>query len=351
MDMSEAFTVYDEHLKKRRLSASTVVHRTQSLRRLHREIGSLITTTSAARLNKWRVKLDTALQAEQISGAKIRNDVATLRTFYDALIAAGKATHNPARDFSIGPPEVWRPRPATNPDVERLYEVITGPEELRDRTLISLYLNGFRRVEVCRMRVAGLRYAPTEQTVVVRVVGKGGDVGEVPLNPTTGALLAEYVLAQYVPEHGEWIKEFQARATDAEYSTEAEEALAWLQVPMLALDRYLRSNPEQELPVFTHLGKPLTVRESNRIFAKYRKAADLPKYQAQSGVWKNIGPHSLRHTCATELLEAGVDSRVVQTILRHKNITTTQRYMLVRTGPQAAAMRRLAMPVRKAVKA
>lgn len=347
MDMQEAFALYDAYLDKRHLSVSTLVQRKQSLRRLHREIGSLTSADVVQRLGKWRSKLDKALSVDAISGAKIRNDVATLRTFFDALIAAGKITHNPARDFSIGPPEQWRPRPAASPDVERLYEAIEGAEALRDRALISMYLNGFRRVEVCRLRVAGLRYAPTEQTLIARVVGKGGDVGEVPLNPTTGALLAEYVLAQYVPNHSEWLEELQDAARAATYSSEAEEALAWLQVPMLALDRYLRSNPDPGLPIFTHVGKPLTIRESNRIFAKYRDAANLPQYQAQSGAWRSVGPHSLRYTCATELLEAGVDSRIVQTVLRHKSIATTQRYMLVRTGPQAAAMRRLLVPTGK----
>lgn len=347
MDMTGALDVYQKYLAKKQLSVSTVTQRLQTIKRLHRQIGSLVVPDVSKRLQRWRAQLDKAVSEERVSGAKVRGDVATLRTFYDALAAAGAWTGNPARDFSIGPPETWAPRPAAQPDVERLFQAITGPEAKRDQALVSLYLNGFRRVEVCRLRVAGLRYAPSEQTVIARVVGKGGDVGEVPLNPDTAALLADYVLDR-VPDSGAWRAELQEKANAATYGSEAEEALAHLQVPMLALDRYLRSNPDETLPVFTHRGKPLTVRESNRIFTRYRDAAGLPKYQSQSGAWRNIGPHSLRHTCATELLEAGVDSRLVQVILRHRNIATTQRYMLVRTGPQAAAMRRLAVPSRRA---
>jgi integrase/recombinase XerD len=86
-------------------------------------------------------------------------------------------------------------------------------------------------------------------------------------------------------------------------------------------------------PVFLREnGRRLTRQWSNRRFRKCRERAGLDaKY----------GPHSLRHTYATELLETGSDIRVVQECLRHTSIRTTERYTLVRKGPKALAVRRL----------
>ena len=73
-------------------------------------------------------------------------------------------------------------------------------------------------------------------------------------------------------------------------------------------------------------------RQANRLFAQYRDRANLSS---------SYGPHSLRHTCGTELLEQGVNLRVVQEILGHAHVTTTELYTQVRRGPKARAMRLL----------
>ncbi len=102
---------------------------------------------------------------------------------------------------------------------------------------------------------------------------------------------------------------------------------------LLATDRLLRRKlKDVARPVFFHRNRRMTRREANRAFAAYRDRA---------GLSSSYGPHSLRHTCGTELLEQGVNLRVVQEILGHAHVTTTELYTQVRRGPKAKAMRLL----------
>lgn len=89
-----------------------------------------------------------------------------------------------------------------------------------------------------------------------------------------------------------------------------------------ALKNYLQQRNDKFTPLFISLarnscGKRLTPRAIQKII----------KYYAQkSGLTKNIHPHSLRHQLATTLISKGVDIRLVQELLGHKNIATTQIY-------------------------
>jgi integrase/recombinase XerC len=79
---------------------------------------------------------------------------------------------------------------------------------------------------------------------------------------------------------------------------------------------------ESESVLLNKNATPLTVRSIGRILAKYLK---------QAGLDPATTPHTLRHTFATHLLDAGADIRGVQELLGHKNLTTTQIYTHVST--------------------
>jgi integrase/recombinase XerC len=64
-------------------------------------------------------------------------------------------------------------------------------------------------------------------------------------------------------------------------------------------------------------GQPLSVSSVRWIIGQYRQA---------SGTGKNIHPHTLRHSFATHLVNAGCDVRIVQELLGHASLSTTQRY-------------------------
>jgi integrase/recombinase XerC len=97
-----------------------------------------------------------------------------------------------------------------------------------------------------------------------------------------------------------------------------------------ALEAYLKKREElikgrvehyPEAPVFLNrTGTRLTTRSVGRI---------IDKYVALSGVNRKISPHVLRHTFATHLMDAGADLRVIQELLGHESLSTTQKYTSV----------------------
>jgi integrase/recombinase XerD len=71
-----------------------------------------------------------------------------------------------------------------------------------------------------------------------------------------------------------------------------------------------------------HTTKPISTRHLHHIAVEAAQAAEITK---------RVGPHTLRHSFATHLLEDGVDIRVIQALLRHANLDTTARYTKVAT--------------------
>lgn len=156
-------------------------------------------------------------------------------------------------------------------EVARLLEAVDG--EAYRMLFRTMFAAGLRIREACRLQVEDLDAARG----VIRVVGKGGSERQAALHPRLLAALRRH-----------WC--------------EARPAPPWL---------------------FTgRVGKPLDPDQARKVF----KAA-----VRESGLTKRATPHALRHTYATLLLEQGTDLRVIQALLGHATIRSTERYLHVAT--------------------
>jgi integrase/recombinase XerC len=153
-----------------------------------------------------------------------------------------------------------------------------GPAGRRDRALLELlYASGARVAEIAALSVGDVDFLAG----VVRVLGKGGKERLVPLGTAAGRCLRDYL------EH----------RADADAIT---------------------GLPASERPLFLNLrGGRLTARSMSRV---------LHRHAERAGLHKVFGPHAMRHSFATHLLQNGADLRSIQELLGHSSLSTTQRY-------------------------
>jgi site-specific recombinase XerD len=161
-------------------------------------------------------------------------------------------------------------------------ETAESLSRLRDRAILeTLYATGMRVSELSAARIGDLNLEGME----MRVIGKGSRERVVLLNQ--GAT--------------DWLKRYlEARILSEKKTANPEQPIA----------------PDEPLFV-SRQATPLSTRSVHRIVLKYARLAGLTKL---------ITPHTLRHSFATHLLEGGADLRVVQDLLGHSSISTTQIY-------------------------
>jgi integrase/recombinase XerC len=223
------------------------------------------------------------LHDEGYARTTIARRLAALRSWFRFLCRQGVVETNPA-DGVRGPRQDKKlPHFLSKADTKQLLDAPAddGPLGLRDHAILrTLYSGGLREAELCGLNVDDLDLG--EGVLTVRGKGKRerlaflGDAARSALN-------------DWLPARDALLKHL-GRSGDAVF---------------------LNKN-----------GTRLTTRSVRRLLAKYRGLAGLDP---------RTTPHTLRHTFATHLLDAGADVRGVQELLGHKNLTTTQIYTHVST--------------------
>lgn len=224
--------------------------------------------------------------------ATIARKLASLRAFFRYLERHGQLRANPLRLLSG--PKITRKLPYfLDPrELARLMAqpALDTPLGLRDRALLeALYATGLRVGELVALRVEQIDWAERE----IAVLGKGSKERWVFFDVATSCALEGY----------------RDRAR-----------------PLLVAGR-----PDPGLFFVNHRGAPLSARSVERLLAAYVQ---------QAGIEKKVTPHTLRHTFATHLLEAGADLRVVQELLGHVRLSTTQIYTHVSQAHLQAVYRK-----------
>ena len=210
--------------------------------------------------------------------SSIGRKLAALKGFFRYLVTTKRLEKDPL--LLINSPKQEKPMPKflTVDDAFHLLDAgkLETGLDLRDRAVLEVfYSTGIRASEL-----VGLDWADIDvQLGIVRVVGKGSKERIVPIGAVALKALASY----------------------------AESARLQWQVACRG-----------ETPVFlNHRGRRITTRSIARIVEKYLKLA---------GIEIKMGPHGLRHSFATHLLNGGADLRVIQELLGHVSLSTTQRY-------------------------
>ena len=224
-----------------------------------------------------------AARAAELSKRSQARLLSSLRSFFDWLILEGERKDNPCD--RVDAPKLGRylPEVLSVEEVTSILESVdtaAGWTGLRDRAILEvLYGCGLRVSEACGLQISHMYL--TEG--FVRVVGKGDKERLVPLGEMAADAFAQYL---------------QARPEAAE--------------PAFDDIAFLNKN-----------GRPLS---RVAIFNLVKKQALL------AGVRKEISPHTFRHSFATHLIENGADLRVVQEMLGHESILTTEIYTHIDTA-------------------
>ncbi len=217
--------------------------------------------------------------------ATLRRRAASLRGFYRFCYAEGLIATDVAARFDLPRRSRLLPEVLTVEEVERLLEAQPGetPAGVRDRALLELlYACGLRISEAVGLDRDDLAL----EEALVRVVGKGDKERQVPVGEVALDWLRRYV---------------------------DEVRSAWLGAAVDAR------------PAAPHGGALFLSERGNRL--DRRRAWEMLVTTARAaGLKEGISPHTLRHSFATHLLEGGADLRVVQELLGHANISTTQLY-------------------------
>jgi integrase/recombinase XerD len=220
-----------------------------------------------------------SLQERELAPASVSRNIVAIRTFFKYLQLEGVVTENPAE--LLATQKMWQRVPGVM-SRKQVDEFLAAPRKIdrfwqRDIALLEvLYATGCRASEVCSLRVRDLSLNERH----LRCEGKGGKQRMVPIG---------------------------SRAIEA-----IEQYMADMRGDLATKSPH----PPEEL-FLSRSGRPLDRVQLWRL---------VKHYALRAGIDAEISPHSLRHSFATHLLAGGADLRLVQEMLGHASIQTTQIY-------------------------
>jgi len=219
------------------------------------------------------------LAHRKLSRSSVARHLSALRTFFRYLMREGAVDANPARVVATPKREKHLPSVMQPADVALLLEQpdLSTPLGLRDQAFLELlYASGLRISELVGIDLDDIEV----RAKLVKVRGKGSKERIVPFGSKAEQAVRAYLPTRHAP-------------------------------------------PDENALFVNYKGDRITARSVRRLFDKYVRAAAL-----RAG----ISPHTMRHSFATHLLNAGADLRGIQELLGHASLSTTQKYTHLNDG-------------------
>ncbi|HKS26699.1 MAG TPA: site-specific tyrosine recombinase XerD [Pyrinomonadaceae bacterium] len=258
---------------ERGLAGNSLESYRRDLRRLEEwaaRVGKPVEELERADLRAWIA----SLSREGLAPRSVSRATSAARGFYRFLMLDGHIKRHPAEDLDTPQAGAHLPRFLSEDEMERLLSAPdTATEEgLRDRAILEvMYASGLRISELISLKPSDVDM----DAGLLSCHGKGSKERRIPIGKS---------------------------------------ATRWLELYRAARLRQTRTHDAR---LFVNsLGAPLT---------RHNVWASIKRYSERAGL-ENVSPHTLRHSFATHLLQRGADSRSVQSLLGHSDISTTQIY-------------------------
>jgi integrase/recombinase XerC len=233
-----------------------------------------------------------SLYSQRKKKSTIARKIATLKSFFNFLQKKGHLKVNPVRGITAPKLPRYLPPVPHVEDMDHLFQQVEGIDVLSVRDLAileTLYATGVRVDELVHLRLHDLDL----QARHIKIRGKGKKERMVILGEP-----AAKALKHYLSRRDELTNQDRQHQSSNLSAVQAEA-------------------PEVNMVFLNYKGQPLTDRSVRRIVKKYATKGQLDH---------QISPHSFRHAFASHLLNAGADLRVIQELLGHESLSTTQRY-------------------------
>ena len=218
------------------------------------------------------------------SAASIARAVVAVRSFHRFCLTEGHLSLDPSEDVTAPRVPQGIPKALTEAEVEALLGAVTGegPTALRDRAILeTLYATGLRISELVGLDLSAIDL----EEGFLRAFGKGAKERIVPVGHTAAAAIE-----------------------------------AWLPARAAVLAGARRDRSDPDAVFLNPRGGRLTRQGCWKI---------VSAYGLRAGLGERLSPHVLRHSCATHMVDRGADLRVVQELLGHASVSTTQIYTKV----------------------
>ncbi len=268
-DLAREFLTYIQVEKG--LSRNTLQNYARDVRRLQiwsTEKGKQIDQLQRKDLREWIA----SMSREGLAPSSVARAVSAARSFFKFLMLDRHVRRDPTEDIHTPQKSSHLPKFLTEEEMERLLRApdINKDVGVRDRAMLELmYAAGLRVSELCGLKVADVDL----DGAIVSCFGKGSKQRRIPIGKS---------------------------------------AVHWLQRYIAVRHRLGSNHPV----LFLHRGRALNRQLAWSIIKAHAAKAEVP----------NISPHTLRHSFGTHLMQRGADSRSVQALLGHSDISTTEIY-------------------------